>query len=338
MHCQECGTLISENAKFCVNCGARVSAVREKLSKDAKAAPTQKVSPLYTLVGTLTALVLIVSLFVYWGSGSSPSSGNSAAGPSPAPTTTAQAAQESASRSQQTIPITNASGDLSPAFIDQIEPNVAEINCYSYDDSIESSGSGVSFEYVPTGSNVIYTNYHVYAEAIVNGQAPTCFAVFPQAPDFTYNANSGDYDLSLTYSEYDPSVYKDAAIFTIESPIPTTKPLDHIPIIQDAYKAFGIKKGMCVDQNVNVGDGVTIFGYPNSGNLLGVSETVTTGIISGILPGPIYKTDAPIDHGNSGGYAILNKVGCGLGIPTLGEGGLTAGIGYIQSYVFIGSN
>jgi S1-C subfamily serine protease len=69
--------------------------------------------------------------------------------------------------------------------------------------------------------------------------------------------------------------------------------------------------------------------------LLGISETVTEGIISGIVAGPIYKTNAAIDHGNSGGVAILNKNGCALGIPTLGASGLTSGIGYIQSYPLI---
>jgi hypothetical protein len=75
-----------------------------------------------------------------------------------------------------------------------------------------------------------------------------------------------------------------------------------------------------------------VFGYPSSGNLLGISETVTQGTIAGILPGPIYKFDGAIDHGNSGGLAILDKNSCVLGIPTLGDSGLTAGIGYIQSF------
>ena len=95
--------------------------------------------------------------------------------------------------------------------------------------------------------------------------------------------------------------------------------------------SFGVTPTDCSDSDASVGDSVTIFGYPTSGNLLGVSETVTTGIVSGILPGPIYNTSAAIDHGNSGGIAILNKKGCELGIPTLGASGLTAGIGYIQS-------
>ena len=81
-----------------------------------------------------------------------------------------------------------------------------------------------------------------------------------------------------------------------------------------------------------VGDSVTVFGYPSSGNLLGISETVTHGTIAGILLGPIYKFDGAIDHGNSGGLAVLDKSSCVLGIPTLGDSGLTAGIGYIQSF------
>jgi hypothetical protein len=76
---------------------------------------------------------------------------------------------------------------------------------------------------------------------------------------------------------------------------------------------------------------VTIFGYPASGNYLNVSETVTQGTISGQTPGPIYKFDGAIDHGNSGGLAVLDKNSCDLGIPTLGVSGLTAGTGYIQS-------
>ena len=90
------------------------------------------------------------------------------------------------------------------------------------------------------------------------------------------------------------------------------------------------------DQAAAVGDSITIFGYPNPRNLLGISETVTQGMISGILPRPIYKTTAAIDHGNSGGLAVLNKSGCALGIPTFGASGLTSGIGYVQSYLLAG--
>ena len=217
----------------------------------------------------------------------------------------------------------NNSGNLSPSNIAEIEPSVVEINCYSADGSIESSGSGVSFYDSQEGLNLIESNYHVYAGAIVGGLDPTCYAVFPEPPNFTFNEYYGDYQISLYISHYNPNIYEDAVVFELGSPLPSSTALVSIPI--DSTKR-------CASTNVNVGDTITIFGYPASGNALGISETVTTGIISGILPGPIYKTNAAIDHGNSGGIAILNKDNCHLGIPTYGDSGVTAGIGYIQSY------
>ncbi len=243
--------------------------------------------------------------------------------PSPTPTTAS---------SKSTI--AGSSGNLSPAFIKEIEPSVVEINCYSADNTIESSGSGVS--YIPENSqtHVVMTNYHVYAGAVVNGVAPTCYAVFPEPPNFYYNGNYGDYRLTLTAWHYNPSTYEDAAIFTLGSSISSQTP-SPVPNIKMAYDYSLRSSWQCPDSEASTGASVTIFGYPNSGNLLGVSETVTEGIISGILPGPIYKTNAGIDHGNSGGIAILNKSGCSLGIPTLGQSGLTSGIGYIQSYSLV---
>jgi hypothetical protein len=54
-------------------------------------------------------------------------------------------------------------------------------------------------------------------------------------------------------------------------------------------------------------------GYPTIGS--SGSITVTEGIVSGI-EGDYYVTSAKIDHGNSGGVAILTKDDCYLGIPT----------------------
>lgn len=240
---------------------------------------------------------------------------------------------QSAQISQQTQSAPSFTNqNLPPSVIAQIEPTIVEINCYSYDDTIESSGSGISYLPKNSDTNYIETNYHVYTGAIVNGQSPTCYAVFPQPPDFSFNSSYGDYQLTLEGWHYNPNIYEDSAVFAIGKPIPSSIALSSIPTIEEAYNNLGISTYQCSDTDASVGDSVTVFGYPNSGNLLGISETVTEGIISGIIPGPIYKTNAGIDHGNSGGAAILNKKGCALGIPTLGESGLTAGIGYIQSY------
>jgi hypothetical protein len=158
---------------------------------------------------------------------------------------------------------------------------------------------------------------------------PTCYAVFPEPPNFSYNGKYGDYQLALANYNYDPDTYEDVAQFTLGAIYPSATALNSIPSINNLPLA-GMGAAGCPD--AVVGDSVTVFGYPSSGNLLGISETVTKGTIAGILAGPIYKFDGAIDHGNSGGLAVLDKDSCVLGIPTLGDSGLTAGIGYIQSF------
>lgn len=88
----------------------------------------------------------------------------------------------------------------------------------------------------------------------------------------------------------------------------------------------------CKSSGISIGDQINIFGYPAFG---GESMTVTDGIISGIQQtqwGPIYKTSAKIDRGNSGGIAIDVTNRCILGMPTWGVGGTFEGLGYIQSW------
>ena len=58
------------------------------------------------------------------------------------------------------------------------------------------------------------------------------------------------------------------------------------------------------------------------------SYIVTRGIISG-LEGNYFITDAKIDHGNSGGTAILTRGDCYLGIPTYGIQGELESLGRI---------
>lgn len=63
----------------------------------------------------------------------------------------------------------------------------------------------------------------------------------------------------------------------------------------------------------SIGDEIVILGYPGIGSQTDI--TATRGIISG-YDGDYYITDAKIEHGNSGGAAILLKDNCYLGIPT----------------------
>jgi hypothetical protein len=70
---------------------------------------------------------------------------------------------------------------------------------------------------------------------------------------------------------------------------------------------------VCPKSKVSLGDQIIVLGYPAIGTENGI--TVTEGIISGIDEN-YYVTSAKIDHGNSGGAAILIKYDCYLGIPT----------------------
>ena len=98
--------------------------------------------------------------------------------------------------------------------------------------------------------------------------------------------------------------------------------------------AYMIKKPMKIQttcrtlsDGVNIGDKVLILGYPGIGSRSGI--TVTDGIISGI-DFPYYVTSAKIEHGNSGGVAVLVKNnGCYLGIPTSAATGEIESLGRI---------
>jgi serine protease Do len=74
-----------------------------------------------------------------------------------------------------------------------------------------------------------------------------------------------------------------------------------------------------VDAKIDIGDEVIAFGSP-----LGLDNTVTTGIISGLnieetsYKG-LYQISAPITHRNSGGPLVLKSSGYVIGINTAGE-------------------
>ncbi len=341
--CKNCGKKLEDDEIFCGNCGRKVThhgpvgdegtesktteQPKEKVQENSE---TKREGSNYKAFA-VTLVLAFVGFIIYaiWAASSVPtpfSPGGSTSTPSAVALQSSSSNQNSVARKSQPA-IINSAGSLSPSMIAQIEPAVVEVNCYAADNSVVSMGSGASFYDSKSGTFYIESNYHVYNDAVISTLSPTCYAVYPEPPNFSYNAYYGDYQLTLYGYHYNPNNYEDAVEFTLGAPYTAGSQLDSIPAINFLSQ---FKSKNCA--NVNVGDQVTIFGFPKAGNLLGISETVTTGIVSGILPGPIYKTDAPIDHGNSGGLAILNNGECTLGIPTLGESGLTAGIGYIQSY------
>lgn len=94
-----------------------------------------------------------------------------------------------------------------------------------------------------------------------------------------------------------------------------------------SYNDFGI--GFCEFRDVEQNDAVTVVSFPQ---FQGPASAISEGRITNFIQGPIYEITAPIDHGSSGGIAILNKKRCALGMTTWKGVGQQAGFGYIQSW------
>lgn len=206
------------------------------------------------------------------------------------------------------IPSTN---ELSQQTLKEIMSHVVKVTCYRNDGI--NTGTGV-IQSSPNGSTQwsVYTNLHVVGIGL---NAGVCSVGLPQGPDFipTKIYNSSVTKVAGQYPDID------FAILSVNSTV--------------SFNEFPLKA--CKVADIKIGDKVTIFGYPSFG---GESLTVTDGIVSGVqytAYGPIYKTSAKIDNGNSGGIAINNDSKCGIGIPTWATSSTFEGLGYIQSWDMI---
>jgi len=213
------------------------------------------------------------------------------------------------------------SDTLPQSFLQSLMPAVVRISCViSARRGTAAIGSGTV---IPSGDGyAVLTNGHVISSN-TRLQEPLCYVFFPQPP--TYAIGDIFYETSSLGSTYGNTNQPDVGLLKLSKPSDSSKALASIP-------STDIQG--CNDSDVQIGDKVTVFGYPSFG---GKSLTVTDGIVSGIDAGPIYKTSAKIDQGNSGGIAVLNKKRCMLGIPTWLSSGALEGLGYIQSWTMISS-
>jgi len=205
----------------------------------------------------------------------------------------------------------SSTNELSQDLLNKIMPRIVKVRCVKSDGVSEGSGTIQA----PAGGS---TQWSVYTNLHVTGLNNYCTVVLPTGVDFvptkTYSASlvgNGSYS-------YYPDI--DFAVLRVSN---ATELFSEFPL-----PACGVA-------DIKIGDRVTVFGYPNFG---GDSLTVTDGIVSGIeytAYGPIYKTSAKIDRGNSGGLAIDNNSKCGIGIPTWATSGAFDGLGYIQSWDMI---
>ena len=192
--------------------------------------------------------------------------------------------------------ITNSTGTLPNNLVSIIQewrPRIAYIECILRDgSSIAGSGLGAIFgESFPQ----VLTNKHVIRDEDGN-VPPGCIVKFPDNNEIFEITKSSDIPVS---------VIVDAGALNIRNPNSQLKNLVSSSINYCFPLGYTGK--------AKVGEPIVILGYPYTGTKYDI--TATEGIISG-YEGNYYITSAKVEHGNSGGVAILVKDNCYLGIPT----------------------
>lgn len=209
---------------------------------------------------------------------------------------------------------------LSQDIINKLMPRVVSLLCINENGMSFGSGTIIAPTYITENGKkewMVFTNLHVVLGDSKKGLA-NCYVRIPQGEEYMPSDLIRVSVISPHY-EYYPDI--DFAILTNR---------------EDTNKSFtDFPLPVCDKTNINIGDSVMLFGYPGFG---GNTLTVTDGIISGIVSteyGPVYKTSAKIDSGNSGGIAVNSKQKCIVGIPTWAIEGDFEGMGFIQSWNMI---
>ncbi|HTR18838.1 MAG TPA: trypsin-like peptidase domain-containing protein [Candidatus Paceibacterota bacterium] len=339
MYCNNCGSKIEHGSKYCDNCGVRIS-----YSGPLSSATGFLIGYGLIVKRYLTGRVLIVggailiAIFAGYKLWSSYEQAQSLLASQQqtlltaqdeiknladsASTSAAMVRQEAAEASssealakQAQAEVVTAAGatadvSLSSTLLKETMSRVVQVTCVT--DTEISTGSG-DVQGTNSGSWVVYTDLHVLDPASTNQR---CEIGLPQPP--TYTA-SETYPVTITEVGDD---YPDVDFAELTPNDPT-----------EQFQPYALSA--CTPNQINIGDEVTVFGYPADG---GNSLTVTNGIVSGIVStayGYIYKTSANIDEGNSGGLALDDNSKCGIGMPTWAVEGKFEGLGYIQSWDMI---
>ncbi len=190
---------------------------------------------------------------------------------------------------------------------------IAQITCQWTKEGLTMEGSGTLVSNIPIdnfGLQVL-TNLHVIEDG--HGYSPNWCVVG------VYNEGAR----TINFNASDPPFLSakdgtDLGAIVLSSYVTQTD--------NGAFDKVATKMNICQNSDVSVGDKVVVLGYPGIGTTRGI--TATEGIVSGIED-QYYVTSAKIDHGNSGGAAILVKNDCWLGIPTMVEAGSLESLGRI---------
>lgn len=203
--------------------------------------------------------------------------------------------------------------DTMADIVSEWSPRVVYIECtWTYDTGriyARASGSATLINYRNMGIRAV-TNKHVL---LVQGEYTPrdCQVVLPGVTRYSI-------------------VYNNTNIDTIS--IDRTEDAATLRLTPDSILNNITSKNTKLCSSVNIGDKLLVLGYPAIGSQTGL--TVTEGIVSG-YDGNYYITSAKIDHGNSGGAAILVKDDCYLGIPSASQVGEIESLGRILKASFV---
>jgi S1-C subfamily serine protease len=212
-------------------------------------------------------------------------------------------------QSAQSVSNSNQGASInSSKLLSAIAPAIVKLVC-SADAAPDDwqQGSGMLF-INGAGNYSVQTNLHV-VQTSDNSASECLIGLYPNEanPNFVLLYQSSGYYLSAINPNADvayitPELINDTNAGTLSE--------------LSQYALSSSQTQSC--ENPQVGDHLWVLGYPAVG---GNTLTVTDGSIAGFETdtGIEYiKTDAKIDHGNSGGLAIEDS-GCVLGIPTFAE-------------------
>ncbi len=213
-------------------------------------------------------------------------------------------------------PSTNTENYTIASVVKYWKPRVVYVECYFSNTTgsgyLKSSGSGLFMGNYSDDPNFlkVLTNAHVAGISNQRGvfAADFCKLKFPDDAEIITSTKISVGSGWL----YGTNLDEDVAFITIEKP-------------SQYLKKITSKTQFCTEIG-NIGDELVVLGYPSIGSYEEV--TATRGIISS-YESYFYLTDAKIEHGNSGGIAILVNKNCNLGIPTAAIAGEIESLGRI---------
>lgn len=201
------------------------------------------------------------------------------------------------------------------SIIKRWRPLIAYIECdFKYttgETYLIQSGSGTLGGLKDSNDVLIFTNKHVVTDS--EGYYPdSCIVKLPDHDKVFY--------ISLSQNLF--TRLKDYDFATIKIPNPDEYALNLVNKTKNSL--------VCVNKGA-VGSTIVILGYPGIGSQ--TDPTATEGIISG-YDNNYYITSAKIEHGNSGGAAILydSYGSCDLGVPSFATIGAVESLARILSW------